>query len=91
MSHYADTSQLCDLASDLDIEITADCIAEIENVMEKLAKAVAEKLGVEFNGVDVDREEFGGICAAFGPAEDGQKCPERLLQCDPSSDWAIGE
>ena len=58
----------------------------LESVGTTMAKAIADKLDVEYNDAKYEPPEFGGVCAGFEPKTPGQPCPSPLDEYD-STEW----
>lgn len=88
MGHYLNASQLALACASLGLEAEERLLTAAADVA---ANAIAGKLGIEVKeaaaplGIGEDGDE---LAVSFGPAYEGQKCPEEIAPYDRSSDWA---
>lgn len=54
---------------------------------EELARAIAQKLGIQCVDVSDQGSAFGGLCATFRPAFEGQPCPQEIDGLDSGGEW----
>ena len=86
MGQFVNASEIAELCAELGL--CAEETALIEAV-DKAAQAIACKVGVLYSHTD-NQPGFAGLCASFGPAYPGQRCPQMLARFNPGSDWAHG-
>lgn len=88
MAHFVNASEIAEMTHALGF--TALTLA-LEQVTQAAAEAIAARLGVTIVSEANTQPGFAGLCVGFGPAEDGQACPEPLSFYDEGSDWMHGE
>lgn len=88
MAHFLDINQMAE-------ECNTNGWTDLEQMLISITGLVADKIASHYGIAVVDDAKnepgFAGLCVGFGPKEDGQKCPEALLQYDTSSGWSQGE
>jgi hypothetical protein len=84
MAHFLDANQLAEELNALGLH---DAEAALVAACEAAGEAIAAKRGIAFYDA-TNQPGFGGLCAGFGPINDGDKCPEDFADYDSSSDWA---
>ena len=85
-----DVNNMLDAASDSDMpELEVHRVA-LEQAATALAQALAKHLHIAVGEDAVYEQGFGGLCAAFKPAYDGQDCPPEIDDGDPGGDWWLG-
>lgn len=87
MTLKIDVSQLADIAKQNDVAGAEDSIEAIEKAVDTLASKVAEHFKIQSFSSEHQPVEFGGLLVAFGPAFEGQNCPDPISEADPSGDW----
>ncbi len=80
------------------LEAAQDCehpdyeklVAMMEEAASKLAHALADHLGivVKFEAT-WEGSALEGICASFGPKEEGDPCPDVIRQGDEGGEWTV--
>lgn len=86
-----DVNNMLDAAHDSQMEDVEIFTAALEVAAQALAQALAEHLGIETGTENSPKatyqQGFGGLCAFFGSANEGQPCPDVIDQGDPGGDW----
>jgi hypothetical protein len=88
MAHFLDLEQLTEEAhaQGLDIE---HHLEKIERATNDIALMIVQKRrDIEITDNAEMAPGFGGLCVGFGPANDGDKCPDDFIHYDPRSPWA---
>lgn len=91
---HLDPEELFQLAEDLrkqpgcDIgeKFIAMAQRQMEEGMDILAEAIADRLGIVNRGTSL-QIGFGGLCSTFCAKEEGQPLPDALKPYDPGGDW----
>jgi hypothetical protein len=81
-----DVNDLLEAAQELPNEIFESLEAALEQATKDLAQALADHHGITLHDVS-NQPGFGGLCATFRPAHEGQPCPPDIDSGDPSGDW----
>lgn len=87
MTLKVDVSQLADIALAADIKGADRAIVRIEKAVNLLSKMVADHYQIKALPAEHMSVEFGGLLVAFGPGEQGQRCPDAIKAADPEGDW----
>lgn len=61
---------------------------QFEALAQELGEALAKHYGIRVTSdAEFQGTEFGGLCVHFGPAFDGQPCPDMIDFGDEGGDW----
>lgn len=67
-------------------------LEEMEAAADKLARAIAKYLDIDYEPGSADfQDDAGGLCAAFNPKFPGQPLPAALVDLDVGGDWGAVE
>lgn len=87
MGHFVNALEIVELCAELGLHAEEQLLIE---ATDRAAKAIARTLGVQALHTD-NQPGFGGLCANFGSAYEGQRCPKKIAYYDSQSDWAQAE
>lgn len=83
-----DVNNMLDAAHDSGMPAVNAHTESVEAAASLLAAQLAQHLGIAFETARYEKG-FGGLCACFGPAKEGQPCPEVIHDGDPGGDWEL--
>lgn len=87
MSKHLDVNEMLSAASEVDLPNLDAHVNALESAATDLARALAKHLRIEVKENAEFLDGFGGLCASFGPARKGQKCPKVIDEGDEGGDW----
>lgn len=86
MTKILSIDEMLSAAIDSGMPDAGDFSVAIETIATALAHSLASHLKIETNFANFQRG-FGGTCAPFFPAHEGQECPEVIDENDQGGDW----
>ena len=84
MAHFLDANQLAEVCHELGLK---DANAALVAACNIAGAALAAHLKIEMTVDGENAPGFGGLCVGFGPVNEGDLCPEAILDFDDCSDW----
>lgn len=87
MSKILDVNNLLEAGKCLPDRDLALFTARFEGLTKDFAEAIAKRLEIKCTDVSYQGSAFGGLCATFGPAHEGQPCPDAIEGLDSGGEW----
>lgn len=84
MAHYIDANQLAEICRELGLVDQERALIDAAQIA---GTAIAGKLGVRVVMAADNLPGMGGLCVGFGPEQEGDPCPDAIIDYDDCSDW----